>query len=228
MCKIYSYLKCIFLLFIFTFVSCSANNEEIIKYNVDENLHTIVSKKNEELIWTRELESARLLKDTKKMQGVSASVKLSKNVVIVSENSYPKIYPYLEGFGSLDTTSVSADLGKLIETFASSLCFGVFDEALFNSHAVFTFVLFQNDLKTLWKDLLKKDMPTFPAEEQETISVSQKVFTSWIVGKPFVFDNEIQVPIRFEKDSIYIDVMLFVSVENKIEQIQITQWGEES
>ena len=67
MCKIYSYLKCIFLLFIFTFVSCSANNEEIIKYNVDENLHTIVSKKNEELIWTRELESARLLKDTKKM-----------------------------------------------------------------------------------------------------------------------------------------------------------------
>ena len=71
-------------------------------------------------------------------------------------------------------------------------------------------------------------MPTFPAEEQETISVSQKVFTSWIVGKPFVFDNEIQVPIRFEKDSIYIDVMLFVSVENKIEQIQITQWGEES
>ena len=134
----------------------------------------------------------------------------------------------MEGFGSLDTTSVSADLGKLIETFASSLCFGVFDEALFNSHAVFTFVLFQNDLKTLWKDLLKKDMPTFPAEEQETISVSQKVFTSWIVGKPFVFDNEIQVPIRFEKDSIYIDVMLFVSVENKIEQIQITQWGEES
>ena len=134
----------------------------------------------------------------------------------------------MEGFGSLDTTSVSADLGKLIETFASSLCFGVFDEALFNSQAVFTFVLFQNDLKTLWKDLLKKDMPTFPAEEQETISVSQKVFTSWIVGKPFVFDNEIQVPIRFEKDSIYIDVMLFVSVENKIEQIQITQWGEES
>ena len=174
MCKIYSYLKCIFLLFIFTFVSCSVNNEEIIKYNVDENLHTIVSKKNEELIWTRELESARLLKDTKKMEGVSASVKLSKNVVIVSEKSYPKIYPYLEGFGSLDTTSVSADLGKLIETFASSLCFGVFDEALFNSHAVFTFVLFQNDLKTLWKDLLKKDMPTFPAEEQETISVSQK------------------------------------------------------
>lgn len=224
MCKIYSYLKCIFLLLIF--ISCSANNEEIIKYNVDENLHTIVTKKNEELIWTRELESVRLLKDTKKMDGVASSVKLSKNVVIASENNYPKIYPYLEGFGSLDTTLVSADLDKLLKTFASSLCFGVFDESLFNSQSVFSFVLFQNDLKNLWKELFKQDMPSFQKEEQETISNSQKVFTSWVVAKPFVFDNEIQVPIRFKKDAKYIDVMLFVSVENKIEQIQITQWGE--
>ncbi len=224
MCKIYSYLKCIFLLLIF--ISCSANNEEIIKYNVDENLHTIVTKKNEELIWTRELESVRLLKDTKKMEGVASSVKLSKNVVIASENNYPKIYPYLEGFGSLDTTLVSADLNKLIESFASSLCFGIFDESLFNSQAVFSFVLFQNDLKNLWKELFKQDMPSFSAEEQETISNSQKVFTSWVVSKPYVFDNEIQVTIRFKKESKYIDVMLFVSVDNKIEQSQITQWGE--
>ena len=162
MCKIYSYLKCIFLLLIF--ISCSSNNEEIIKYNVDENLHTIVSQKNEELIWTRELESVRLLKDTKKMEGVASSVKLSKNVVIASENLYPKIYPYLEGFGSLDTTLVSADLDKLLKTFASSLCFGVFDESLFNSQAVFSFVLFQNDLKNLWKELFKQDMPTFSTD----------------------------------------------------------------
>lgn len=194
---------------------------------MDENLHTIVSQKNEELIWTRELESVRLLKDTKKMEGVASSVKLSKNVVIASENLYPKIYPYLEGFGSLDTTLVSADLDKLLKTFASSLCFGVFDESLFNSQAVFSFVLFQNDLKNLWKELFKQDMPTFPAEEQETIAASQKVFTSWVVSKPYVFDNEIQVTIRFKKESKYIDVMLFVSVDNKIEQIQITQWGEE-
>lgn len=225
MCKIYSYLKCIFLLLIF--ISCSANNEEIIKYNMDENLHTIVSQKNEELIWTRELESVRLLKDTKKMEGVASSVKLSKNVVIASENLYPKIYPYLEGFGSLDTTLVSADLDKLLKTFASSLCFGVFDESLFNSQAVVSFVLFQNDLKNLWKELFKQDMPTFPTEEQETIAASQKVFTSWVVSKPYVFDNEIQVTIRFKKESKYIDVMLFVSVDNKIEQSQITQWGEE-
>lgn len=194
---------------------------------MDENLHTIVSQKNEELIWTRELESVRLLKDTKKMEGVASSVKLSKNVVIASENLYPKIYPYLEGFGSLDTTLVSADLDKLLKTFASSLCFGVFDESLFNSQAVFSFVLFQNDLKNLWKELFKQDMPTFPAEEQETIAASQKVFTSWVVSKPYVFDNEIQVTIRFKKESKYIDVMLFVSVDNKIEQSQITQWGEE-
>lgn len=225
MCKIYSYLKCIFLLLIF--ISCSSNNEEIIKYNVDENLHTIVSQKNEELIWTRELESVRLLKDTKKMEGVASSVKLSKNVVIASENLYPKIYPYLEGFGSLDTTLVSSDLDKLLKTFASSLCFGVFDESLFNSQAVFSFVLFQNDLKNLWKELFNQDMPTFPTEEQETIAASQKVFTSWVVSKPYVFDNEIQVTIRFKKESKYIDVMLFVSVDNKIEQSQITQWGEE-
>lgn len=195
---------------------------------MDENLHTIVSQKNEELIWTRELESVRLLKDTKKMEGVASSVKLSKNVVIASENNYPKIYPYLEGFGSLDTTLVSSDLDKLLKTFASSLCFGVFDESLFNSQAVFSFVLFQNDLKNLWKELFKQDMPTFPAEEQETIAASQKVFTSWVVSKPYVFDNEIQVTIRFKKESKYIDVMLFVSVDNKIEQSQITQWGEES
>ena len=207
-------------------LSIKKDLKEIIKYNVDENLHTIVSQKNEELIWTRELESVRLLKDTKKMEGVATSVKLSKNVVIASENNYPKIYPYLEGFGSLDTTLVSADLDKLLKTFASSLCFGVFDESLFNSQAVFSFVLFQNDLKNLWKELFKQDMPTFPTEEQETIAASQKVFTSWVVSKPYVFDNEIQVPIRFKKDAKYIDVMLFVSVENKIEQIQITQWGE--
>ena len=213
--------------FLLIFISCSSNNEEIIKYNVDENLHTIVSQKNEELIWTRELESVRLLKDTKKMEGVASSVKLSKNVVIASENLYPKIYPYLEGFGSLDTTLVSADLDKLLKTFASSLCFGVFDESLFNSQAVFSFVLFQNDLKNLWKELFKQDMPTFSTEEQETIAASQKVFTSWVVSKPYVFDNEIQVTIRFKKESKYIDVMLFVSVDNKIEQSQITQWGEE-
>ena len=166
------------------------------------------------------------IKRYKKMEGVASSVKLSKNVVIASENNYPKIYPYLEGFGSLDTTLVSSDLDKLLKTFASSLSFGVFDESLFNPQAVFSFVLFQNDLKNLWKELFKQDMPSFQKEEQETISNSQKVFTSWVVAKPFVFDNEIQVPIRFKKDAKYIDVMLFVSVENKIEQIQITQWGE--
>lgn len=225
MCKFYFYLKCFVILFVFSFFSCSSSNEEIIKYNLDDNLHFITEKKNEDLIWTRELESVRLLKDIKKIEGVVPAVKLNKYVVVATEDIGSEIYPAIKGFGSLDTTSISSELYTFLESFSQSISLGKIDESLFNSKSVFSYVLFENDLIKIWEDLFGLDMPSFSEEKEKNILDSEKVFTSWVYGKPILFDSEIQVPVRFIKKSKFIDILMFLS-NDKIDQIQITQWGE--
>ena len=85
--------------------------------------------------------------------------------------------------------------------------------------------MFENDLIKIWEDLFGLDMPSFSEEKEKNILDSEKVFTSWVYGKPILFDSEIQVPVRFIKKSKFIDILMFLS-NDKIDQIQITQWGE--
>ena len=177
------------------------------------------------MIWTRELESVRLLKDIKKIDGVVSSVKLNKYVIVASEDNGSEIYPSIKDFGSLDTTSISSELYTFLESFSQSLSLGKIDESLFNPKSVVFYVLFENDLKNIWKDLMGMDMPFFSEEEEKNVLDSQKVFNSWLYGKPILFDSDIQVPVRYIKKNKFIDILMFMS-DNKIDEIQIIQWGE--
>lgn len=209
---------------IFSF-SCSSQNEEIIKYNSEESLFSVFKNKEQDKLWTRELESVRLLQDTSKIDGALNSVKLNKVVVMSLIDKADKKYPYIESFGSLDISSMNNALKTVLDDFSNDLSFGFINETYFSKDSVYSFVLFKNDLQEIWTKLFNQKYLSFTKEEQKDILNDKKTFTKWIYSTPFIYEDEIQVPVRYSKDKKYIDVVILFSNDLKIKLINITKWG---
>lgn len=221
------------------FSSCSQNQSSDIVYLNEDTLKTFTEEKENSVQWTRELESARLLRDISKHQAVSDSVKLSPLVMCVTDIQYfeKDIYPFLPGFGSLDISSVSNELRSFLDDFCKSVSLWLFDESKVEPYAVFSFALFKFDLETKWKlefgsefplensNGEKTDSSETTSETKENSSETQ-VFSNWIYGEPFFDEDNIQIPVRFYCEKGSVDVVLYSSKENfKISQIQIQKWN---
>ena len=85
--------------------------------------YTPLSKSVEEFSaaaqWAYEIEADRLSKKIDSFEAVSKSVPLSPLVVAALEGGAPmaSVYPALDGFGSLDTSSMQGELLEIVKTF---------------------------------------------------------------------------------------------------------------
>lgn len=198
--------------------SCS-NDQNSEKFNSEEStIKQLTLERDEQLLWTRELESVRLLLDLKKTQAVSEKVFLEPLVMISANSGKNPVYPILEDFGSLDTSGISRELRAFLDEFCNNVAVWKIEALNIKSSSLYSLVLFKYDIENQWSENFSKDFPE--------INEDSKIFDSWFYGEPFINDSEIQLPVRLLCSYGFVDLKLFIdSSENfKIDGIQIIRW----
>ena len=102
----------LFLPLAIVFFSCSNGNQIDLSLGSEETLRSLSMKKEEDILWTREIESVRLTKDINTSSSVSSVIKLTPEIILLSEVEKSPLYPNLTGFGSLDTKCICVAIRK--------------------------------------------------------------------------------------------------------------------
>ena len=212
------------------------------KKNVDVELaeYTPLSKEAGDLSasaeWAYEMESGRLEKKIDSVEAISKSVPLSPLALVAlggAALSSP-LYPELEGFESLDTSSIQGELFEMIKEFCL--------DTLQYSQAVEDFQKYQAALKESAASQEKQDDESAPKKDSSKLdaafsksslfslalflsdSESAGVLKSFAIGRPFVGEELMEVPVRWQgtKKILYTNLYPVQEGESwKIQQIQI-------
>ena len=205
---------------LFTAVSCANSHTVNLSDNSGETLRSQADTKNREILWTRELESMRLVQDITHTDSMDKAVKLTLQTVVVSAVQTQPVYPFIDGFGSLDTSLVTQDIRTVLDTFCRSVSTGLSADVCMADGCLYSYVLFADDLKSGWKSSFGEDIPE--------VSENAPLFTRMIYGAPFIDDADYEIPVRFECRKGYIDLLLYFGKTAggyKINQIEIQKWG---
>lgn len=203
---------------LFSVLSCANGTTAVFTDSAGDTLRAKADKKDTEILWTRELESMRLVQDISTTDAVDKAVKLTPQSVIASSSVPPSVYPFIDGFGSLDTSFIPQDLKASLDTACAAVSSQQSADSLMADGCLYSYVLFLADLKTGWKQTFGGDLPG---------AGMGNLFTGEIYGAPFIADDY-EIPVRFECGKGYADV-LFYFIKNdsgyKISQIEIQKWG---
>ena len=208
----------LFLPLAIVFFSCSNGNQIDLSLGSEETLRSLSMKKEEDILWTREIESVRLTKDINTSSSVSSVIKLTPEIILLSEVEKSPLYPNLTGFGSLDTREISIELKAFLNKFSESVKKWTLDEKLMEADSLFSLILFKYDVEENWKTFFGRD---FNVDEKNPL------FESFIYGEPFIAETNVIVPVRFKTNKEHLDLHLYVNTSGdfKITQILIEKWG---
>lgn len=206
----------------FLFFSCSnAQNIEIAHLD-DDTLKIISSEKEKTLIWTRELESVRLTRDYSKNAFATSDVHLLPTSITTAETQNLPIYPHIQGFGSLDTSELSSELKTFLNEFCVSVSEWNLKDVKVDENAVFSLVLFKNDVEEIYKQEKGEKFSSSTVETTENgEALKAKYFDRWLFGEPFFDENYVQVPIRFFRKDWTLDVEVYVETGAEFKILQI-------
>jgi len=243
-----------FIIFLF---SCSNNDlidsDENNPNNLNKDsctLKTVLSEKDENTIWTKELEPEIL---TYKIRDedliVGSNVDMSSEVLNLFSSRKTPVYPDLGNFGNLDTSCLTEYALSRINSFFQDVSENPYGEKnnYFESKYLFNYVFFLNDMRVNWNEKMGKSFPEkslFKSDEEESTSdetttdseksvkESKKIskpilFTKWVLGEPFVSEQIIQLPVRLYVSNKYLDVNLFIKNTESLNiyNIDIITWG---
>ncbi len=226
--------KALYLAFIFYslcfFFSCSDSSNTQSTDNTS-SLKNIAEQNFKQINWTEPLEGERLTAKISSVDTIEKRIQLSPAVVLNSSyaSSLSPIFPYLEGFTSLDLSSFNSLVKSLAQKFASALCTGNVDTTLFEKDNIFEAALFYNDLKQLWKSEFSQEFPE-NAKETDSLETQEKelfiLFDEYLFGEPFEMNSLYEVPVRFiRKKTGSVDVMIYFFKDElnswKIDQLKI-------
>jgi len=201
----------------FSGVSCANGSSSAVTEQGKNTLRSEADGKEADVLWTRELESMRLVQDISRQDGVDKAVKLTPQSVISAPSAESPVYPFIDGFGSLDTSRISPDLLAALDSACAAVSSQQSADSLMAQGCLYSYVLFLSDFKNGWKTAFGQDMPDPPVN----------LFTSRVYGAPFIQDDY-EIPVRFKCAKGYADV-LFCFIKNdggyKISQIDIQKWG---
>ena len=151
--------------------------------------------------------------------GITEDVSINIDNIFASaaESNYPGVYPYLEGFGSLDTSCMSDKVNNTVKNFCLNYIEGKSLEPYIKKDNLFTLALFLYDFRDSDGNL--------------------RVFNNFILGQNFDNGRVSECPVRFylsdnperglymEGDP-YADVFLYLIYDDgdcKVNQIEIKQ-----
>lgn len=222
--------KSVFMLFILSlFISFmfSCSNSSRIDYSDEEDsLKNALEKKINSVSWTKELEENRLSSSISSVDSVEKNIRLTPSVFLNSRFSSElnPIYPYLEGFGSLNIAGFDSQIKLMAERFSDLLLKGTVDDSFFNKEDVFELALFMKDLKDSWQDVFGEPYPSKEKDgeqaneanlESEDAAVLEdeseiSLFDDYIIGEPFEMNSLYEVPVRFIRNDVgFVDIIFF-------------------
>ena len=234
------------------FLSCSGSQGPDTAAFDKETLRTLSLEKENQTLWTRELEETRLLQDFSALPDVSPDIRLEPRIVAAVELSGSPVYPFLQGFGSLDTAGISKELAAFLAAFCTSISTWNFRLEDFAESAIFSAVLFKNDVEKSWNTVFGKDFPirqegstdthkgdseTAQGDNPRAPIPESDIFSSYIYGAPFAEEGGVLVPVRFYAKNGILDAALFIAMiadstetapSFKITQIQIIKMDTEN
>lgn len=198
--------------------SCKKKSEKVLEE------YTPLSKSASELSvqadWAYEIEGDRLSKKIDSFEAISRNVPLTPLSMAALEGGLPMrgVYPDLNGFENLDTTGLQGELLEVIENFCQA------------------YVDFTKEPQEKDEDGKEKEKSSaqvdafFSGKTLFSLSLfiadSQEAgpFESFVVGRPFVGEDLIEVPVRFSGKKEYLFCKLYPAMEKeawKIQQIEI-------
>lgn len=198
------------------FFSCSNASTSKIITSDGNNLREAIQNKERTVNWTKPLEENRLSEAIDKNDNLTSSVKVNPEIMMVLKSDFPPVYPYIENFESLDTRDMlpvwKGIVKKLFEVFNTDL--NKLPENMIDNKYVFNYVFFVYDLKEQWKENFKEDFKT------------ENAFSEYLIGKPFVSEDLVQIPLRLTAEKGYVSHMVYLRNDGKylINQIEIKRW----
>ena len=198
------------------FFSCSNTSTSKIITSDGNNLRETIQNKESSINWTKPLEENRLSESLEKNDNVNSAVKLTPEIMMVLKSDFPPVYPYLEDFESLDTTDllpIWRDLvRKLFEVLNTDI--KTFPENMIDKKYMFNYVFFVHDLQEQWKENFNEEFKT------------EKAFSRYIIGKPFISDDIVQLPVKLFTEKGSLNIMVIVKNDGRflVNQIEIKRW----
>lgn len=204
----------IFLVLLISFFTFSCSNEVQKKKDVD--ISNTLRYKTEALIkntvWTEQLEKGRLETSNSKYGNISEYLSLKKISILnnVSESSKLDIFPFIEGFGSLDLSLIPSDLYPIVKEVSNNLVKNKELDSFMAENCLYSLALFYLNLKK--------------------IGLNKKEFDSYLIGSAFITEFSYEIPIRLfcnKEKTKFLDINLFFLNEKKtwkIDQIQISKY----
>ena len=200
----------------FCFFSCSNTTASKIITSDGNNLREKIQNKESSVNWTKPLEENRLSESIDKNDKLTSSVKVNPEIMMILKSDFPPVYPYIENFESLDISELKPAwkgiVKKLFEVFNTDL--NKLPENMIDNKYIFNYVFFVYDLKEQWKENFKEEFKT------------ENAFSSYIIGKPFISDDIVQIPVRLTSEKGKVTIMVYLWNDGKylINQIEIKRW----
>ena len=237
--------KFIFYFAVFCLVLVSCKNSDFGDTDQDSSsLKSVAEKKITGTDWTFELEKDRLSQDISVVNTIEKKIKLTPQVFLNSaySKSLEPVFPYVEDFGSLNTSNFNSEIKKMAEEFASSLCKSKFASNLFDPSDIYELALFSIELKNRWEKTFDFPYPENDEKKSKELQNQEKtgenssdaekqtvqeiiLFDEYILGEPFEMNSLCEVPVRFVQKKGFADIALyFFKNPNgnwKINQLQI-------
>ena len=106
--------------FIF-FNSCKNTTESKLVYTENNTIKQNVKEKEQDITWTLELEGERLTKTINRNSlELGKDVVFNKEVYKISKDMQKPVYPFLDEFGSLDTSNLKVSVKRKMNDFCTA------------------------------------------------------------------------------------------------------------
>ncbi len=211
------------------FCSCKHKQKEIISIDEDQTIKKLISTKESETLWTREIEGEILNENISQIKGVGNSIQVTPEIMNINEILDVEVYPAIKNFYVLDTTSMDKSLLNNIKAFGEAICKDVCKgpEKFFKKELHFTYTFFKVALQENWESIFNETC-TFSFDELVYGSKKITVFDKYLIGKEYKGQDFIEVPVRLYKKNRYVDIIIYVeeSKDFSFSNIEIKDWGE--
>ncbi len=211
-------------MFFVLFLLAACGNNSVSSVGTPKTLRKQAESLSDSTPWTEELDGGLLSRNIRNMDGIHPSVRLTLDSMILRDRNFlPKnIYPELDGFSSLDVSSIPVKVKYNLDLFCKALLNG--DSALpyIKKDCAFQLSLLYADLKDL-----NAGLNLFDRAENDIPEIK---FSSYLAGKPFIENSMVQLPVRFfTSREKFVDLSLYFSPDEKadwkIDEVKITKTG---
>ncbi len=218
-------LACGFLVFLM--FSCS-NPQVTVLTSQENTLRNAVQKKNESIVWTKEIDPDQLLGAPNSFISVTKENYITPQLLGSLVGLQAPVYPSLQGLDSLDCSAMNSSLINMLNSFGTALCKGTDTLAdLFDTNYFYNCVFFKADFPEFLKEYTSIKLPENETESKTESKTEQTLFDRYLICRAFEGVDFVQVPLRFYKENEYVDLAVYLTYHSgyKLSQIEILGWG---